>query len=122
MNDSFLEIVSALFVFAGSLLTLFSAIGLVRFRDTLSRMHPAAKPQVLGLVLVLSGAILRILPHMDVGILVLTAIVAVCTAPVIANRVGNIAYRESVKDGTITHESPAPEGVLNPDEQGPHDS
>lgn len=119
MNDSFLEIVSALFVFAGSLLTLSSAIGLVRFRDTLSRMHPAAKPQVLGLVLVLFGAILRILPHMDVGMLVLAAIVAVCTAPVIANRVGNIAYRESVEDGTITHESPAPETVLRPDEQGP---
>ena len=59
MTDDILEIISALFVFAGALLTLGSAIGLVRFRDTLSRMHPAAKPQVLGLVLVLFGAIVR---------------------------------------------------------------
>ncbi|HHX84596.1 MAG TPA: Na+/H+ antiporter subunit G [Actinomycetales bacterium] len=101
-----LEFVAALFVFAGALLVLGSAVGLVRFRDTLSRMHPAAKPQVLGLVFVLFGAGLRIVPHVDLGMLVVTAIVAVCTAPVIANRVGNLAYRESVEDGTITHEAP----------------
>ena len=106
MNDDLLEIISALFVLAGSLLTLASAIGLVRFRDTLSRMHPAAKPQVLGLVLVLFGAGIRIYPNTDLGMLVLAAIVAVCTAPVIANRVGNVAYRESVEDGTITLEAP----------------
>jgi len=99
-------VISALFILAGSLLTLSSAIGLVRFRDTLSRMHPAAKPQVLGLILVLFGAGVRIFPDIDLGMLVLAAIVAVCTAPVIANRVGNLAYRESVEDGTITHEAP----------------
>ncbi|MBB1030083.1 monovalent cation/H(+) antiporter subunit G [Dietzia sp. SLG310A2-38A2] len=106
MSDDPREIVSALFVLAGALLTLASAIGLVRFRDTLSRMHPAAKPQVLGLVLVLFGASVRIFPHIDLGMLLLAGIVAVCTAPVIANRVGNLAYHESVEDGTITHEAP----------------
>lgn len=106
MTDDFREIVSALFVLAGALLTLSSAIGLVRFRDTLSRMHPAAKPQVLGLILVLFGTCVRIFPDIDMGMLVLAGIVAVCTAPVIANRVGNLAYREDVEDGTITHEAP----------------
>ncbi|MDZ4235428.1 MAG: monovalent cation/H(+) antiporter subunit G [Dietzia sp.] len=106
MTDDPREVISALFVLAGSLLTLASAIGLVRFRDTLSRMHPAAKPQVLGLVLVLFGAGIRIFPDIDLGMLLLTGIVAVCTAPVIANRVGNLAYHESVEDGTITHEAP----------------
>ena len=106
MTDDPREIISALFVLAGALLTLASAIGLLRFRDTLSRMHPAAKPQVLGQVLILFGAGIRIFPSSDLGMLVLAAIVAVCTAPVIANRVGNVAYRESVEDGTITHEEP----------------
>ena len=106
MTDDVIEVVSALFVLAGALLTLSSAIGLVRFRDTLSRMHPAAKPQVLGLLLVLLGAGVRIYPSIDLGMLVLAAIVAVSAAPVIANRVGNLAYRESVEDGTITHEAP----------------
>ena len=106
MTDDPRDIISALFVLAGALLTLASAVGLVRFRDTLSRMHPAAKPQVLGLILVLFGAGVRIYPDIDLGMLVLAAVVAVCTAPVIANRVGNLAYRESVEDGTITHEAP----------------
>lgn len=117
MTDAPLELISALFVFAGAILTLCSAIGLVRFRDTLSRMHPAAKPQVLGLVLILLGGTVRIAPDIDVGMLILAAIVAVCTAPVIANRVGNLAYHESVEEGTVTHEAPAPEPPL-PDEPG----
>lgn len=106
MSDDIREIIAALFVLSGALLTLASAIGLLRFRDTLSRMHPAAKPQVLGLMLVLLGAGVQIFPDIDMGMLLLAAIVAVCTAPVIANRVGNLAYHESVEDGTITHEAP----------------
>lgn len=113
MTDELRELIAALFVCAGALLTLCSAIGLVRFRETLDRMHPAAKPQVLGLVLVLFGACIQVFPNVDLGMLVLAAIVAVCTAPVIANRVGNLAYRESVEDGTITHEAPALEQFYN---------
>lgn len=105
MNDDIIELISALFIFAGAALTLASAIGLVRFRDTLSRMHPAAKPQVLGLVLIIIGASIRIFPHSDIGMLALAATMAVCTAPVIANRVGNVAYHESVEEGIITHEA-----------------
>lgn len=115
MTDDPREIISALFVLAGALLTLASAIGLLRFRDTLSRMHPSAKPQVLGLVLILIGAGIRVFPNIDLGMLVLAGIVAVCTAPVIANRVGNVAYRECVEDGTITHEAPVLEKFFNRD-------
>ncbi|AWH93044.1 cation:proton antiporter [Dietzia lutea] len=122
MSDDFVEIISALFVLAGALLTLCSAIGLVRFRDTLGRMHPAAKPQVLGLVLILIGAGIRVFPDIDLGMLVLAGIVAVCAAPVIANRVGNLAYRESVQDGTITHEAPVLEKYTGPGIDGRRDS
>ena len=44
------------YVAAGAALALTAAIGVVRFPDTLSRMHAASKPQVLGLLLVLAGA------------------------------------------------------------------
>ena len=115
MTDDPREIISALFVLAGSLLTLASSIGVLRFRDTLSRMHPSAKPQVLGLLLILIGAAIRVFPGIDVGMLLLVALVAVCTSPVIANRVGNLAYRESVEDGTITHEAPVLEKFVNRD-------
>ena len=59
----------------GSALALTAAIGVVRFPDTLSRMHAATKPQVLGLLLVLVGAAIRLRGNVDVGMLILTGVV-----------------------------------------------
>ena len=42
------DTVAAVLVLGGSALALTAAIGVVRFPDTLSRMHAASKPQVLG--------------------------------------------------------------------------
>jgi multicomponent Na+:H+ antiporter subunit G len=91
---SALDVVCGVLVLAGSVLALTAAIGVVRFDDTLSRMHSATKPQVLGLLLVLAGAAIRLRGNHDVGMLVLTGVFAVLTAPVIAHRVGRVAYRE----------------------------
>jgi multicomponent Na+:H+ antiporter subunit G len=88
------DIVTAVLVLGGSTLALTAAIGVVRFPDTLSRMHAATKPQVLGLLLVLIGAAIRLRGHADVGMLILTGMFTVITAPVVANRVGQLAYRE----------------------------
>jgi multicomponent Na+:H+ antiporter subunit G len=89
------ELLTAILVLGGSALALTAAIGLVRFPDTLSRMHAATKPQVLGLLLVLSGAAIRLRGNIDAGVFILTGIFALVTAPVIAQRVGQLAYRES---------------------------
>jgi len=89
------ELLTAILVLGGSALALTAAIGLVRFPDTLSRMHAATKPQVLGLLLVLSGAAIRLLGSIDAGVFILTGVFALVTAPVIAQRVGQLAYRES---------------------------
>ena len=85
---------TAVLVLSGSALALTAAIGVVRFPDTMSRMHAATKPQVLGLLLVLVGAAIRLRGNVDVGMLILTGIFTVITAPVVANRVGQLAYRE----------------------------
>lgn len=90
-------ILSSLLIFAGALLTLSAAVGLVRFNTTLHRMHPAAKPQVLGLILVITGAVLQTWRNPDVFMLVLVAMFTLVTSPVIANRMGNVAYRESLR-------------------------
>jgi multicomponent Na+:H+ antiporter subunit G len=82
------DIVSGVLILGGSALALTAAIGVVRFPDTLSRMHAASKPQVLGLLLVLAGAALRLRGQADVGMIVLTAIFTLITAPVVAQRVG----------------------------------
>jgi multicomponent Na+:H+ antiporter subunit G len=97
------DIVTAVLVLAGSTLALTAAIGVVRFPDTLTRMHAAAKPQVLGLLLVLAGAAIRLRGQIDVGMLILTGMFTVITAPVVANRVGQLAYREqNIRDDLLT--------------------
>lgn len=98
-----LDVVAAVLVLAGSLLALTAAIGVVRFPDTLSRMHAATKPQVLGLLLVLAGAAIRLRGHPDIGMVILTGLFTVITAPVVANRVGQLAYREQAyRDDLLT--------------------
>jgi multicomponent Na+:H+ antiporter subunit G len=98
-----LDVLAAVLVLGGSLLALTAAIGVVRFPDTLSRMHAATKPQVLGLLLVLAGAGIRLRGHPDVGMLILAGLFAIITAPVVANRVGQLAYREqSFRDDLLT--------------------
>jgi multicomponent Na+:H+ antiporter subunit G len=96
------DIVSGVLVVGGSALALTAAIGIVRFRDTLSRMHSATKPQVLGLLLVLAGAAVRLRGHADVGIIVMCGMFTLITAPVVAQRVGQLAYREqAVRDDLL---------------------
>lgn len=92
MNVS--DLVSGLLILAGSALALTAAIGVVRFPDTLSRMHSASKPQTLGLLLVLAGAAVRLRGNVDVGMIILTGLFTVITVPVVAQRVGQLAYRE----------------------------
>jgi multicomponent Na+:H+ antiporter subunit G len=97
------DIVAGILVLGGSALALTAAIGVVRFPDTLSRMHAATKPQVLGLLLVLIGAAIRLRGNADVGMVILTGVFTLITAPVVANRVGQLAYREqNVRDDLLT--------------------
>ncbi|MDX1892402.1 monovalent cation/H(+) antiporter subunit G [Mycolicibacterium sp. 050158] len=103
-----LDVLAAVLVLAGSVLALTAAIGVVRFPDTLSRMHSASKPQVLGLLLVLGGAAIRLRGHPDVGMLILAGLFTVITAPVVANRVGQLAYREqNFRDDLLTKDEMA---------------
>src|ERR1700750_1568871 len=95
------DFVSAVLVLGGSALALTAAIGSVRFPDTLSRMHAASKPQVLGLLLVLAGAAIRLRGHPDVGMIVLTGIFTLITAPVVAQLRGQLPYRDQNVGGDL---------------------
>jgi len=89
-----LDVLAAALLLAGALLAVTAAIGLLRFPDTLSRMHAATKPQTLGLLMVLAGATIRLRGNPDVGMLVLAGLFQLLTAPVIAHRIGRLAHRE----------------------------
>lgn len=88
------EWVSAALILIGSALAFTAAIGIVRFPDTLTRMHAATKPQVVGLVLILTGTGIDIRHDINVWMLVLIGLFTIITAPVIAHLLGRTAYRE----------------------------
>ncbi|GAB3129963.1 monovalent cation/H(+) antiporter subunit G [Tsukamurella serpentis] len=97
-----LDVISGTLFLTGALFALTAAIGIIRFPDTMTRMHAATKPQTMGLLLLLLGAIMRLSDSMDVWMLVLAGMFAMLTAPVVAHRVGRVAYQEQrLKDATI---------------------
>ena len=99
------DVFSAVFILSGALLSLTAALGIATFPDTLSRMHAATKPQTFGMILVLIGTLIRMEGHPDSGMLILTGLFSLITAPVIAQRVGRLVYREQRIDEQLLDES-----------------
>ncbi|WP_080796752.1 monovalent cation/H(+) antiporter subunit G [Corynebacterium pacaense] len=116
------DIISLVLIMCGALLSFSAAVGLIRFRDTMSRVHAITKPQTTGLILTVLGALIRILGHDefdvaqrgDMGILVLLVLFALLTSPVTAQRVGRVSRREGLygdRDGLTRNDAPAERGV-----------
>ncbi|WP_280262203.1 monovalent cation/H(+) antiporter subunit G [Nocardia wallacei] len=100
--DTALRWVSYVLIVFGAGLAFTAAIAIVRFPDTLSRMHAATKPQVVGLVLILIGATIQLRGHGNVWMLVLVGLFTLLTAPAIAHLIGRTAYREQRdRDGLL---------------------
>ncbi|GAA2496393.1 monovalent cation/H(+) antiporter subunit G [Terrabacter carboxydivorans] len=95
---SLLDAAGAVCLLLGSFLCLAGAIGLLRFPDTLSRLHAATKPQTLGLIFILTGLALTLRTWAAVTTLVLLAATQFFTSPVSAHLVGRAAYRNRCVD------------------------
>ncbi|WP_237249162.1 monovalent cation/H(+) antiporter subunit G [Spelaeicoccus albus] len=87
------DLISALLLVVGSIMSLSAAIGLLRFPDVLSRMHAATKPQVFGLMCVLLAIALQFPGWATISTLVVVILFQMLTAPVSAHMVGRAAYR-----------------------------
>ena len=92
MNE-ILDTVALVLVLIGGLLCVTAAIGLLRFHDVPTRLHAATKPQVFGLVLVLSGVMLTLRTPQVVGLCMLTIALQIITAPVAGHMLARTAYR-----------------------------
>lgn len=100
----FADVASLVFILAGSFLVFSAAVGVVRFRDTMSRIHAITKPQTTGLILTILGALLKvtgspefgIAERSDLGVLVLLVVFAAMTSPVTAQRLGRVSRREGL--------------------------
>ncbi|WRS30664.1 monovalent cation/H(+) antiporter subunit G [Actinomycetaceae bacterium MB13-C1-2] len=87
-----LDLIGALFILAGSTFTLIAAIGLVRFNDLFSRTHAAAKPQMLGLMLMLVGLMFMERTWAWFAICTLVIAIQMVAAPVASHLLGRAAY------------------------------
>lgn len=90
-----LDVVSAVLMVAGALLSFTAGIGLVRFGDVLARMHAGAKPQALGILLMLLAAALQTGLRTAV-VLVLVAFFQLLTVPVGTHLMARSAYRSGL--------------------------
>jgi multicomponent Na+:H+ antiporter subunit G len=96
------DIIVAVALLTGSLLTLLGTVGLVRFADLFSRMHAATKPMTLGLILVAAGAALHLPDPASRAKLLLVVVLQLLTAPVGAHLLGRAAYRSGTELGPVT--------------------
>ncbi len=96
---SAVEIVAAVLIGAGLLLGVVSAIGLNRFDGVLMRIHAASKPQVLGLILVFSGAALVAGSWSLAAFLLVVLLAQMLTVPVASVMVGRAAFRRGFVRG-----------------------
>ena len=93
MLDTVLDSAAAVCLVVGTLMSLAAAIGLVRFPDLLTRMHAGTKPQVLGVLLIMVGAAIRLQGWSATWMLLLVAAFQMLTAPVSAHMISRVAYR-----------------------------
>lgn len=78
---------------AGAFFSLVAGVGLFLLPDLLARMHASAKPQVLGLLLMLSGLAIVWDAWVWLPVLFLAWVTQMVTAPVASHLVGRTAYR-----------------------------
>ena len=79
-------------VLVGAMLTLVSAVGVLRFPDALSRMHALAKASTVGFGLVAIGACLNMTNVNDITSVLLAAVLQLLTLPVAATLIARSTY------------------------------
>jgi multicomponent Na+:H+ antiporter subunit G len=90
---SLFDEVAAVLVVASAVLALSAAVGLSRFPDLFTRMHAAAKPQTLGVLLALAAIGLAGRDPSRAWMLLAIAVFQLMTVPVSAHLVGRRAFR-----------------------------
>lgn len=101
MTDTVLDVIAGFLLIAGALLALVAGLGVLRFPDLLSRMHAATKPQVLGLMLLMTGLGIE-LRSVTAGItLLLVVAFQLVTGPISAHMLSRAGYRTGKVDHSL---------------------
>lgn len=99
--DTVWDVLGAVLLAVGATLTLIAGLAVARFGDLLSRMHAATKPQVLGMVLVVTGVAVSLRDPVVTWTLLLVVAFQLVTAPIAAHMVGRAGYRIGKLGGDI---------------------
>lgn len=106
-NVSF-EFIGALLILIGSITSVVSAIGLIRFPDVYTRAHAATKTTTVAVLITLTGVFLYFLfaEHFISIRIILVIVFVFLTAPVSGHLILRASYRAKVKmaDTTISDE------------------
>lgn len=94
-----IELGAALLILLGSIMSVISALGIIRLPDVYTRSHAATKSSTLAVLLTLSGAFVYFWVHDGfISVRLLLGIVFVfLTAPVAGHLITRAAYRARVK-------------------------
>lgn len=103
--------IASVSIVVGALMSALAGVAVLRFPDTMSRIHAATKPQVLGIMLLMLGVGLRLQSPAVIGVLVLIVVLQFVTAPVSAHLTVRAAYRRSVDDHSVGDEVEADESA-----------
>jgi multicomponent Na+:H+ antiporter subunit G len=87
------DAIGAVLIVAGAAFSAVAGLGALRLHDVLTRMHAATKATTLALLLVASGAALRLGDGSAALKLLLAVSLVFITAPIGAHLVGRAAYR-----------------------------
>lgn len=93
MSDILFVLLPAILLLGASLLSVAAGIGLLRFRDVLTKLHAVTKPQVLGLIFVIIAIPLALQSWIIFFALLPVFVFQSLTAPVSAHMVGRASYR-----------------------------
>ncbi len=97
LNES-AEVIAGVFILFGTIISLISAIGLVRLPDVYTRSHAASKSSTVGVLFILIGTLLYFIiseGYFSIR-LILGIIFVFLTAPVGAHVISRAAYRADV--------------------------
>lgn len=93
MDGTWTDWLAAALLIAGAFFSLVAGVGLVVLPDLLSRMHASAKPQVLGLLLMLTGLALEWGSWPWVPVLLAAWVMQMIAAPVASHLISRTGYR-----------------------------
>lgn len=110
-----LDIVSCVLLVFSAFLSIFAALGLLRFPDFLSRLHAGSKPQVLGLILATIAIAIQAPTFGILTTLLLIVLFQMATTPVGTHMVGRAGYRTKHLRRSMLYQDQLAEAVAKAD-------